>query len=166
MYLSSYFVLNSSDLFFFGDKALQVPFSAEIQTLPKEWLLTDSALGFALWPVGFSINFGTFPCTGHLLGEVIGTVLSPGGVQGLSSLPRGSAEAELMSIAPVCYVFRYLEESDNWHLLGPETLSTRTQMRRKMKEGRKICCFSCFRVVEVLCWVRRVIHLREQIWFS
>lgn len=83
------------------------------------------------------------------MGEVIAMILSPSGLQMLTSLPKGSAEAELMSIAPLFYVFRYLEESDNWHLLGPETLRSRTQMRRKMKEGRKICCFSCFRVVEV-----------------
>uniref|UniRef100_A0A8C9L3P6 Complement C5 n=1 Tax=Serinus canaria TaxID=9135 RepID=A0A8C9L3P6_SERCA len=97
----------------------------------------------ALSPPDVSISFGAFPCTGHLLGEVIGTVLSPRGLQVLSSLPRGSAEAELMSIAPVFYVFRYLEESDNWHLLGPQTLSSRTQMRRKMKEG--IVSISSFR---------------------
>lgn len=70
----------------------------------------------------------------------------------LSSLPRGSAEAELMSIVPVFYVFHYLEQLDNWRLLGPQTLSSRTQMRRKMKEGRKICSFSCFRVLQVLCY--------------
>ncbi|RLV93890.1 hypothetical protein DV515_00013339 [Chloebia gouldiae] len=80
---------------------------------------------------------------GHLMGEVIATVLSPKGLQMLSSLPRGSAEAELMSIAPVFYVFHYLEESDNWHLLGPRTLSSRTQMRRKIKEG--IVSISSFR---------------------
>ncbi|KAM4761329.1 complement C5 [Cyanocitta cristata] len=72
---------------------------------------------------------------GHLMGEVIATILSPSGLQMLTNLPKGSAEAELMSIAPVFYVFRYLEESDNWHLLGPETLRSRTQIRRKMKEG-------------------------------
>ncbi|KFO82553.1 Complement C5, partial [Cuculus canorus] len=72
---------------------------------------------------------------GHLMGEVIATVLSPGGLSSLTNLPKGSAEAELMSIAPVFYVFHYLEESNNWHLLGPETLTSRTQMRRKMKEG-------------------------------
>ncbi|NWW53317.1 CO5 protein, partial [Pedionomus torquatus] len=72
---------------------------------------------------------------GHLMGETISTVLSPSGVSALTNLPKGSAEAELMSIAPVFYVFRYLEESDNWHLLGPETLTARTQMRRKMKQG-------------------------------
>ncbi|NXL30452.1 CO5 protein, partial [Glaucidium brasilianum] len=72
---------------------------------------------------------------GHIMGEVIATVLNPNGLSILTNLPKGSAEAELMSIAPVFYVFRYLEESNNWHLLGPETLTSRTQMRRKMKEG-------------------------------
>uniref|UniRef100_A0A803VQQ0 Complement C5 n=1 Tax=Ficedula albicollis TaxID=59894 RepID=A0A803VQQ0_FICAL len=85
----------------------------------------------------------TVSVKGHLMGEVIATVLSPRGLQVLTSLPRGSAEAELTSIAPVFYVFRYLEESDNWHLLGPETLRSRTQMRRKMKEG--IVSISSFR---------------------
>ncbi|XP_010185264.1 PREDICTED: complement C5, partial [Mesitornis unicolor] len=72
---------------------------------------------------------------GHLMGEAIATVLSPDGLSILTNLPKGSAEAELMSIAPVFYVFRYLEESNNWHILGPQTLTSRTQMRRKMKEG-------------------------------
>ncbi|NXA34849.1 CO5 protein, partial [Eudromia elegans] len=72
---------------------------------------------------------------GHLMGEVIATVLSPDGFSSLTSLPKGSAEAELMSIVPVFYVFHYLEQSNNWHLLGPKTLSSRTEMRRKMKEG-------------------------------
>uniref|UniRef100_A0A8D0EKN3 Complement C5 n=1 Tax=Strix occidentalis caurina TaxID=311401 RepID=A0A8D0EKN3_STROC len=72
---------------------------------------------------------------GHIMGEVIATVLSPSGLSVLTNLPKGSAEAELMSIAPIFYVFRWLEESNNWHLLGPETLTSRTQMRRKMKEG-------------------------------
>ncbi|KAI1232200.1 hypothetical protein IHE44_0007266 [Lamprotornis superbus] len=85
----------------------------------------------------------TVSVKGHLMGEVIATILSPRGLQMLTSLPRGSAEAELTSIAPVFYVFRYLEESDNWHLLGPETLRSRTQMRRKMKEG--IVSISSFR---------------------
>ncbi|KFV90475.1 Complement C5, partial [Eurypyga helias] len=72
---------------------------------------------------------------GHLMGETIATILSPSGLSILTNLPKGSAEAEFMSIAPVFYVFHYLEESNNWHLLGPETLTSRTQMRRKMKEG-------------------------------
>ncbi|XP_062446760.1 complement C5 isoform X2 [Rhea pennata] len=72
---------------------------------------------------------------GHLMGEVIATALSPRGLSLLTNLPKGSAEAELMSIAPVFYVFHYLEQSNNWHLLGPKTLASRTEMRRKMKEG-------------------------------
>ncbi|NWJ04718.1 CO5 protein, partial [Crypturellus undulatus] len=72
---------------------------------------------------------------GHLMGEVIATVLSPDGFTSLTNLPTGSAEAELMSIVPVFYVFHYLEQSNNWHLLGPKTLSSRTEMRRKMKKG-------------------------------
>ncbi|KAK2515028.1 hypothetical protein Q9233_014640 [Columba guinea] len=72
---------------------------------------------------------------GHLMGEAIATVLSPSGLGVLTALPKGSAEAELVSIAPVFYVFHYLEESNNWHLLGPETLTSRTRLRRKMKEG-------------------------------
>ncbi|NXK43996.1 CO5 protein, partial [Chauna torquata] len=72
---------------------------------------------------------------GHLMGEVIATIISPSGLSILTNMPKGSAEAELMSIAPVFYVFHYLEASNNWHLLGPETLTSRTQMRRKMKAG-------------------------------
>ncbi|NXS53036.1 CO5 protein, partial [Brachypteracias leptosomus] len=72
---------------------------------------------------------------GHLMGEVIATVLSPDGINVLTALPKGNAEAELMSIVPIFYVFRYLEESNNWRLLGAETLTSRTKMRRKMKEG-------------------------------
>uniref|UniRef100_A0A8C4P9J1 Complement C5 n=1 Tax=Dromaius novaehollandiae TaxID=8790 RepID=A0A8C4P9J1_DRONO len=72
---------------------------------------------------------------GHLMGEVIATVLNPSGLDFLTNLPKGSAEAELMSVAPVFYVFHYLEQSNNWHILGPKTLASRTEMRRKMKEG-------------------------------
>ncbi|NXV79442.1 CO5 protein, partial [Atlantisia rogersi] len=72
---------------------------------------------------------------GHLMGEVIATILSPSGLSSLTKLPKGSAEAEFMSIVPIFYVFHYLEESKNWHLLSSETLTARTQMRRKMKEG-------------------------------
>lgn len=72
------------------------------------------------------------------MGEVIATVLNPSGLSILTNLPKGSAEAELMSIAPLFYVFHYLEASDNWQILGSKTLTSRTEMRRKMKEGRKI----------------------------
>ncbi|KAM9117353.1 complement C5 [Pangshura tecta] len=77
----------------------------------------------------------TVSIKGQLMGEVISAVLKHEGVQFLTNLPKGSAEAELMSIAPVFYVFHYLEKSNNWNLLGPETITSRVNMRRKMKEG-------------------------------
>uniref|UniRef100_A0A8C0IKC9 Complement C5 n=1 Tax=Chelonoidis abingdonii TaxID=106734 RepID=A0A8C0IKC9_CHEAB len=77
----------------------------------------------------------TVSIKGQFLGEVISAVLKREGVQFLTNLPKGSAEAELMSIAPVFYVFHYLEKSNNWNLLGPETITSRVNMRRKMKEG-------------------------------
>ncbi|XP_043386278.1 complement C5 isoform X2 [Chelonia mydas] len=77
----------------------------------------------------------TVSIKGQLMGEVISAALKREGVQFLTNLPKGSAEAELMSIAPVFYVFHYLEKSNNWNLLGPETITSRVNMRRKMKEG-------------------------------
>ncbi|XP_074871961.1 complement C5 [Carettochelys insculpta] len=77
----------------------------------------------------------TVSIKGQLLGEVISAVLKRDSVDFLANLPKGSAEAELMSIVPVFYIFHYLEKSDNWNLLGPETITSRVNMRRKMKEG-------------------------------
>ncbi|XP_006120838.2 complement C5 isoform X1 [Pelodiscus sinensis] len=77
----------------------------------------------------------TISIKGQLLGEVMSAVLKREGVDFLANLPKGSAEAELMSIVPVFYIFHYLEKSDNWDLLGPETITSRVNMRRKMKEG-------------------------------
>ncbi|KYO23447.1 hypothetical protein Y1Q_0005805 [Alligator mississippiensis] len=77
----------------------------------------------------------TVSVKGQLMGEVISAVLKPEGVGFLTNLPKGSAEAELMSIVPVFYVYRYLEETSNWDLLGTEILTSEVKMKRKMKEG-------------------------------
>uniref|UniRef100_A0A8D0HUV9 Complement C5 n=1 Tax=Sphenodon punctatus TaxID=8508 RepID=A0A8D0HUV9_SPHPU len=77
----------------------------------------------------------TVSVKGHLMGEVIATVLKPDGVRRLVTLPKGSAEAELMSVVPVFYVFHYLEKADRWDILGPEQLTSRVNLRRQMKEG-------------------------------
>lgn len=71
------------------------------------------------------------------MGEVIDATLNPESLAILTNMPKGSGEVELMSIAPVFYVFHYLEKSESWHILGSETFTARTQMRRKMKAGRK-----------------------------
>ncbi|MEE6505087.1 hypothetical protein FKM82_005435 [Ascaphus truei] len=72
---------------------------------------------------------------GNLLGEVISTVLNSEGINYLTSLPKGSAETELMRVVPIFYVYHYLETVDNWDLLGPNTLTSQFNMRRQMKEG-------------------------------
>ncbi|MGH0153906.1 UNVERIFIED_CONTAM: hypothetical protein FKN15_061885 [Acipenser sinensis] len=77
----------------------------------------------------------TLSVNGELLGEVISTVLKPSGLQQLTSLPRGSGEAELMGIAPIYYVFHFLEKSEKWDMLGPDSFTNRLELRRKLKQG-------------------------------
>ncbi|XP_069097757.1 complement C5 [Pleurodeles waltl] len=77
----------------------------------------------------------TFSIKGLILGDVISAVLNPEGVKLLTNLPKGSAETELMRVVPIFYVFHYLEALDDWELLGPLSLTSRTNMRRQMKEG-------------------------------
>lgn len=77
----------------------------------------------------------TLSIKGLILGDVIAAVLNPEGVNLLTNLPKGSAETELMRIVPIFYVFHYLEALDNWELLGPLSLTQRTNMRRQMKDG-------------------------------
>ncbi|XP_053329516.1 complement C5 [Spea bombifrons] len=72
---------------------------------------------------------------GKVLGEVMKTVLQAEGIQYLISLPKGSAETELMRVIPVFYVYHYLATANEWHLLGSNTFTSRLDMERKMKEG-------------------------------
>lgn len=65
------------------------------------------------------------------------TVLSKEGINILTHLPKGSAEAELMSIAPVFYVFHYLEAGNHWNIFYPDTLSKRQSLEKKIKQGKK-----------------------------
>nr|XP_033817321.1 complement C5 [Geotrypetes seraphini] len=77
----------------------------------------------------------TVSVKGHLFGEVISAVLSAEGIKTVTNLPKHNAETELMRVAPVFSVFHYLEKLDSWHLLGPQTFTSRINMRRKMKDG-------------------------------
>ncbi|XP_038600517.1 complement C5 [Tachyglossus aculeatus] len=139
---------------------LQSPFGSEIlvKTLRvvPEGVKRETHVGFTLDPQGvygsiasrkefqYKIPLDVVPKTkvkravsvkGTLIGEVISAVLSPEGIDVLSNLPKGSAEAELMSIVPVFYVFHYLETENNWYILGSKAVSERDNMKRKMKEG-------------------------------
>lgn len=78
--------------------------------------------------------------TGLLLGDVFTAALDPKGLSFLANLPRGSAETELMNVMPVFYVYDYLERAGSWDILAPETMTSRVNMRKRMKEGKTCFC--------------------------
>ncbi|KAL2781997.1 complement C5 isoform 1 preproprotein, partial [Daubentonia madagascariensis] len=72
---------------------------------------------------------------GLLIGEVLSAVLSQEGIDILSHLPKGSAEAELMSIVPIFYVYHYLEAGNHWNIFHPNSLAKKQNLKKKLKEG-------------------------------
>ncbi|XP_037653273.1 complement C5 [Choloepus didactylus] len=72
---------------------------------------------------------------GLLLGEIMSAVLSQEGIDNLTHLPKGSAEAELMSVVPVFYVFHYLEAGNNWNMFYSNPLIKKENLKKKLKEG-------------------------------
>lgn len=86
------------------------------------------------------VYLGLFFVSGLLIGEFLSTVLSKEGIHILTHLPRGSAEAELMSIVPVFYVFHYLEAGNHWNIFYPNSLTEKQNLQKKIKEG-KICLY-------------------------
>ncbi|XP_034969300.2 complement C5 isoform X1 [Zootoca vivipara] len=77
----------------------------------------------------------TLNIKGILLGEVINVAVSPEGLNLLVNLPKGSAETELMNVVPIFYAYDYLERTDSWDILGPETITPKVNLRKKLKEG-------------------------------
>ncbi|XP_045419008.1 complement C5 isoform X4 [Lemur catta] len=72
---------------------------------------------------------------GLLIGEVLSAVLSQEGIDILTHLPKGSAEAELMSIVPIFYVYHYLEAGNHWNIFHPNSLTKKQNLKKKLKEG-------------------------------
>ncbi|XP_055994674.1 complement C5-like [Sorex fumeus] len=73
---------------------------------------------------------------GLLMGEVMSAVLSQEGIDLLTHLPKGNAEAELMSVIPVFYVYHYLEAGSNWDIFSHNSLTKKKQeLNKKLKEG-------------------------------
>lgn len=77
------------------------------------------------------------------MGEVISAVLSKEGIDILTHLPKGNAEAELMSVIPVFYVYHYLEAGNNWNIFYPDSLSKKHYLEKKLKEGKQIYFTHC-----------------------
>ncbi|KAM4696053.1 complement C5 [Rhinophrynus dorsalis] len=72
---------------------------------------------------------------GNVLGEVINAVLNSEKISYLISLPKGSAETELMRIVPIFYVYHYLETKKEWSLVGPSFIASQITMKKQMREG-------------------------------
>lgn len=88
--------------------------------------------------------------TGNILGEVIDTIVSGKSIQTLVSIPKGSAETDLMRVAPIFYVYHYLQTKNEWSLLGPNTFMIQIDMQKKLKDGK--CarhCAVCFLVLDI-----------------
>lgn len=74
--------------------------------------------------------------SGLLIGEVMSAVLSEEGIDSLTHLPKGNAEAELMSAVPVFYVYHYLEAGHNWDIFH-ELIDSKTEPEDKIKKEGK-----------------------------
>nr|XP_055056558.1 complement C5 isoform X1 [Misgurnus anguillicaudatus] len=72
---------------------------------------------------------------GEVLGELLSIINNPQGLKQLTTLPRGSAEVELMGLLPIFYVYHYLESTENWDILGKEAAASNMELKRKMKDG-------------------------------
>ncbi|XP_043309645.1 complement C5 [Cervus canadensis] len=77
----------------------------------------------------------TVSIKGLLIGEIMSAVLSQEGIDILTHLPKGNAEAELMSVVPVFYVYHYLEAGNNWNIFSTNSLTQKQKLKTKLKEG-------------------------------
>ncbi|XP_007243924.3 complement C5 isoform X2 [Astyanax mexicanus] len=96
---------------------------------------------------------------GELLGELLSIITDPKGIMKLLTLPRGSAEVELLSLLPVFYVYDYLERAEEWGHVGDISSAG---LKRKMEEGiisimsfksKREHSFTLFRNKEASTWL-------------
>lgn len=76
-----------------------------------------------------------FAASGEVLDEVVSVVHSPDGLQQLTNLPAGSAEAELGVLHLQVQLYRYLETSRLWSVLGPDISKSSRDLRDKIHQG-------------------------------
>ncbi|XP_007900925.2 complement C5 [Callorhinchus milii] len=72
---------------------------------------------------------------GDVIGEALAIALNPEGVRKLTNLPSGSAESEVMTVAPLFFIYNYLEKTSGWSKLGPLNTSIHLNMKVKMRQG-------------------------------
>ncbi|XP_072344663.1 complement C5 isoform X2 [Scyliorhinus torazame] len=72
---------------------------------------------------------------GDLIGEAMSIALNPEGVHKLTNLPSGSAESVVMNVAPIYYIYKYLEKTNSWNVMGPNSFKIQLNMKKQMKDG-------------------------------
>uniref|UniRef100_A0A667XN33 Complement component 5 n=1 Tax=Myripristis murdjan TaxID=586833 RepID=A0A667XN33_9TELE len=72
---------------------------------------------------------------GEVLGDVLSILDDPDGLRQLINLPPGSVEAELAGLLPLLYVYKYLETTSRWDVLGENVQKNADELRRKIKDG-------------------------------
>uniref|UniRef100_A0A8D3CGD7 Anaphylatoxin-like domain-containing protein n=1 Tax=Scophthalmus maximus TaxID=52904 RepID=A0A8D3CGD7_SCOMX len=80
---------------------------------------------------------------GEVLGDVLSVMHDPEGLRQLVHLPAGSAEAELSGLLPLVHVYRYLETTSSWDVLGADVHKNSAELSRKIREG--LVAISSFR---------------------
>ncbi|CAF94607.1 unnamed protein product [Tetraodon nigroviridis] len=72
---------------------------------------------------------------GEVLDQVVSVVHSADGLRQLASLPAGSAEAELGVLLLQVQLYRYLETSRHWSVLGADIGKSSGQLKEKIRQG-------------------------------
>uniref|UniRef100_H3CK04 Complement component 5 n=1 Tax=Tetraodon nigroviridis TaxID=99883 RepID=H3CK04_TETNG len=72
---------------------------------------------------------------GEVLDQVVSVVHSADGLRQLASLPAGSAEAELGVLLLQVQLYRYLETSRHWSVLGADIGKSSGQLKEKIRQA-------------------------------
>ncbi|XP_053181385.1 complement C5 [Scomber japonicus] len=83
---------------------------------------------------------------GDVVGEVLSVMNEPEGLRQLVNLPAGSAEAELGGLLPLVHLYRYLETTMSWGVLGTDIKKNSRDLKQKIREG--VVSMSSFRGVD------------------
>lgn len=89
-----------------------------------------------LSPVACEVNAN--PETGEVLDDITSVVHSPDGLRQLVNLPAGSADAELGILLLQVHLYRYLETTRNWKVLGADIRKSSADLKEKIRQGKML----------------------------
>lgn len=77
----------------------------------------------------------------------------------LTSLPRGSGEAELMGLLPIFYVYDYIEQSEQWGKI--KEFGNGIFLKRKIEQGK-----SCFILGQMFKDIKQSLHASDTLAYD